>query len=415
MSREIRSAAVAVAYAYLTTLPVVMGANLGISLLDSHHYGLQAWRSLAEAAEYGVGHRYVEIAKYGYQNDDFAYFPLFPLFGRAVSFATGLEAKNALLIVSNVAFAAVFVALRFYAQARFPDEAEQNRDYILLAFGLWPATLFFRMAYPEPLFVLLAVGTLSSIERHQPPWASAAIAGLASAARPVGIALALPVAMCAWGAGGTMPRRVTRAVIEQGARLVDNLPVANMTLSVLYCPTDRGERLMANRADMPPSWLFAVQNYKSSSGSNWGWGPFVNSWPVGRFANDTDGYTNGNGFICEGRYGPRPTSIDHIFDGTSHTFSIGESIPAYSRWTCWFYHNGATATCAIPLNYGAQHIDENEWQTNNGFMSQHPGGANFCFADSHVQFVRDSVALSVYRAAATIQGREPIDDALLGQ
>ena len=198
--------------------------------------------------------------------------------------------------------------------------------------------------------------------------------------------------------------------IEQGAKLADNLSIARMPLSLFYCPTDRGELLMANRADMPPNWLFAVQNYKSSSGSNWGWGPFVNSSTVGRFANDTDGYKNGNGFICEGRYGPRSTGIDHIFDGTSRTFAIGESIPAYSRWTCWFYHNGATATCAIPLNYGAQHIDENEWQTNNGFMSLHPAGANFCFADSHVQFMQDSIDLKVYRALATIQGQEPIDD-----
>ncbi len=204
------------------------------------------------------------------------------------------------------------------------------------------------------------------------------------------------------------------AHIEQGATVTDNLPVARLGVSLFYCPTDRGPQQMANRADMPPDWLFAVQNYKSSSGSNWGWGPFVNSSQVGLFANDTDGYKNGNGLMCEGRYGPRPISIDHVFDGTSHTFAIGESIPAYSRWTCWFYHNGATATCAIPLNYGMQHIDENEWQTNNGFMSQHPTGANFCFADSHVQFVRDSIDLKVYRAVATIQGQEPIDDATVG-
>lgn len=197
-------------------------------------------------------------------------------------------------------------------------------------------------------------------------------------------------------------------LIQQGARLDDNMSVAKVGFSLLYCPTDQPDRLMGNRADMPPDWLFAVQNYKSSSGSNWGWGPFVNSSPIGRFANDTDGYVNGNGVICEGRYGPRPTSIDQIYDGTSNTIAIGESLPAYCRWTAWFYHNGATATCAIPLNYGARHVNPNEWQTNNGFMSLHPGGANFCFADAHVRFLSDDIELKTYRAAATIQGQEPL-------
>lgn len=203
------SALIGVAYAYLTSLPVLLGAYFGMRFLDAHRHGRSPAQSLAEAAGDGVGHRYAEIVSHGYLEDTFAFFPLFPLLGHAVRAATGLAAGEALLIVAYCAMGAAFVALRAYTRARFPNDSERDRDYVLLAFGLWPTGFFFRMAYPEPLFVLLAVIALLAIERKR-LWMSAIVGGLASAARPVGVAVALPIAMRAWSSGGSLPVRAIR-------------------------------------------------------------------------------------------------------------------------------------------------------------------------------------------------------------
>lgn len=60
----------------------------------------------------------------------------------------------------------------------------------VLALSFVPAGLFFRMAYSESVFLFTCVGTLYLMERRAPALAVAAMIGLATAARPVGIALA---------------------------------------------------------------------------------------------------------------------------------------------------------------------------------------------------------------------------------
>jgi hypothetical protein len=62
----------------------------------------------------------------------------------------------------------------------------------VLALAYVPAGLFFRVTYSESLFLLTCVATLYLIERRAPPLVVAAIVGLATATRPVGIALVPP-------------------------------------------------------------------------------------------------------------------------------------------------------------------------------------------------------------------------------
>jgi prepilin-type processing-associated H-X9-DG protein len=42
------------------------------------------------------------------------------------------------------------------------------------------------------------------------------------------------------------------------------------------------------------------------------------------------------------------------------------------------------------------------------FGSEHPGGANFAFADGSVRFVRDSIDLATYRELSTIASGNPV-------
>ncbi len=63
-------------------------------------------------------------------------------------------------------------------------------------------------------------------------------------------------------------------------------------------------------------------------------------------------------------------------------------------------------THALPVNNPSCHAAEMGYAVTAG--SGHPGGANVLFADGRVQFVRDSVALSIWRAIGTRNGGEVV-------
>jgi hypothetical protein len=65
-------------------------------------------------------------------------------------------------------------------------------QYALLAFGVWPVTFFFRMAYTEGPFLLIVLLALLGMQERWRHWVIALLIGLATATRPVGIAL-IPV------------------------------------------------------------------------------------------------------------------------------------------------------------------------------------------------------------------------------
>ena len=49
-----------------------------------------------------------------------------------------------------------------------------------------------------------------------------------------------------------------------------------------------------------------------------------------------------------------------------------------------------------------------DWPNVYSFRSLHTGGANFGLGDGSVRFVRDSIDIAQYRAAATISGGEVV-------
>ena len=80
----------------------------------------------------------------------------------------------------------------------FPTAPTGLPMFVLLALGLFPPTLFMRMAYSESLFLFLTVLAMYGMERNWRLWGIAAVVGLATATRFTGVALLLPLAMHVW-------------------------------------------------------------------------------------------------------------------------------------------------------------------------------------------------------------------------
>jgi hypothetical protein len=162
---------------------------------------------------------YKWIAANGYhynssQQSPTAFFPLFPLLGAGVMCMTGLGPTWALLIVSHTCLAAAFVVAAVYLRGRRPPLNPSIVSLTLLALGLMPATFFLRMTYSESTFLLLTLLLLLGIQREWPLPAVALSAGLASACRPVGVGLLLPLLIYVWRHSPTRRAFLTRAALS---------------------------------------------------------------------------------------------------------------------------------------------------------------------------------------------------------
>ncbi|MGQ9575169.1 MAG: DUF1559 family PulG-like putative transporter [Thermoguttaceae bacterium] len=201
-----------------------------------------------------------------------------------------------------------------------------------------------------------------------------------------------------------------------------NTEVSRTVIGLFLCPSDINDQgLMGSRANVGDTR--AITNYKACAGSNWGWGDPVcrHAYPSGRWPNDYNGLDRGNGIICRNSDNRREnyTQLSHIRDGLSNTFAVGEAVPRWCTHTWWYWFNGVTATCGIPLNYKSAAILANprnvtletqwgDWPNNYSFMSRHSGGANFGFCDGSVTFINESIDLAIYRFLANMSDREVV-------
>ena len=192
-----------------------------------------------------------------------------------------------------------------------------------------------------------------------------------------------------------------------------NTQVSLTVIPAFLCPSDQNEGgIMGSRSD--GAGTRAVTNYKGCCGSNWAWGDPVCQYkpPLGGYwPNDNNGLDHGNGiFMRNWNNDPKGwVPMSDVQDGLSNTFLVGEAVPKWSQWTWWWYSNGSTATCGIPLNYSSLAITTSggtktletqwgDWPNNYSFYSRHAGeGANFVFADGHTTFISNTIDLFVYR------------------
>ena len=206
---------------------------------------------------------------------------------------------------------------------------------------------------------------------------------------------------------------------------------AALAVPTLLCPSDTTINGLprTDEANIGSSFNYGgppvpvgLTNYKGVCGQNWAWSSnsawnhvsYGRSIPLG----SNNGLDEGDGIFYRtdglpGTTGHGPLTMDLIKDGTSNTFLIGEDVASVNVHCDWPFFNHAVGTCAIPLNnaltpgqpgYGSP----TDWGDVYSFRSNHQNGANFAFADGHVQFINDAIDYTLYRSLATYAGLETV-------
>ncbi len=134
-----------------------------------------------------------------------------------------------------------------------------------------------------------------------------------------------------------------------------------------------------------------------------------------------DGFTKGAGTM-RGFFDYRGTqktpNIASVTDGTSNTIIVGEVLPSNAADNNFWMFNGSYAGTTVPLGFNSATVmpiaggpcSSTTWQSASapvgcrfgasakGFISRHPGGANFAFADGSVHFLKNSINMATYCA-----------------
>ena len=119
----------------------------------------------------------------------------------------------------------------------------------------------------------------------------------------------------------------------------------------------------------------------------------------------------GKNYVCKMR---------EIIDGLSNTIAVGEvrgkcASPIQRGWAHASNTNGMIST-VYPINYDSCNTDVgsdpcgwwNNWSTEFGFKSLHPGGANFTFCDGSVQFLSETIDHWTYQYLGGKEEGEPV-------
>jgi Gpi18-like mannosyltransferase len=130
---------------------------------------------------------FLRIADGGYRLGDgsAAFFPLYPLVTRGLSFVMGGHPLAAATLVSNAAFLGGLILTYLLTTTELSERAARTT---ILLMCLFPTAHFFLMPYSESLFFLLSVTAFWGARRGR--WAVAGVAGaLTALTRSVGVAL----------------------------------------------------------------------------------------------------------------------------------------------------------------------------------------------------------------------------------
>ena len=146
------------------------------------------WQNVFTAWERFDALWFLRIADGGYRLGDgsAAFFPLYPLVTRGLSFLMGGHPLAAATLVSNAAFCGGLIVTYLLTTTELSERAARTTTLLMC---LFPTAHFFLMPYSESLFFLLSVTAFWGARRGR--WAVAGAAGaLAALTRSVGVVLA---------------------------------------------------------------------------------------------------------------------------------------------------------------------------------------------------------------------------------
>ena len=221
---------------------------------------------------------------------------------------------------------------------------------------------------------------------------------------------------------------------ENGNGLLPNGQVPGGNTKGQYC------NQVINPATGAVTAMTPVSNYAGSHGDNYNGGPLCGDclpWETPQAVTPApgqprigwQGYWGTNlpsGGQMRGFFDYRgtqaPATMASVTDGTSNTLIVGEVMPSRAADSNFWFQNGALAGTTIPLNWNSNTVDPNGsncangWQNGTlgcrfgaaakGFVSRHPGGANFAFADGSVHVLKATISLPTYCALGSRAGGE---------
>ncbi len=197
-------------------------------------------------------------------------------------------------------------------------------------------------------------------------------------------------------------------------------PALAVSVPIFTCPSDllHGNATINERSHyLRTNPKVGTTNYKGVQGAGFCWGDWANA---GTGGHGCEAWEDGDGLLFPMNW-TKAMSWRNVPDGLSATTMIGESVydpqgPGdmhYGIGWAWAHSVEACAIAAMPINTrspsGAPYAS-GDWHHRTGFSSRHPGGANFALADGSARFLSDSMALGLYRALATVGGKEPVGE-----
>jgi prepilin-type N-terminal cleavage/methylation domain-containing protein/prepilin-type processing-associated H-X9-DG protein len=232
-----------------------------------------------------------------------------------------------------------------------------------------------------------------------------------------------------------------------GDQIVGGVPLRQLPLAILRCPSDTKSGVINPRTSFPNNWAslakpgdVAVTNYVGSMGAQlMGWGGCnvktlvgytgtvygINKiYPGDDWFNTTSQKTTCGQAGNERADCPDPNTVSGVFsrsawaaslreieDGTSNTIMIGETRPSATafQWTLgWTISEGMWFATTAPINFETDpellpaplpvcRRWDNDFNTANGFKSLHSGGANFVFCDGSSRFLTETIDYTNYQ------------------
>ncbi len=194
-------AVVAVLPQWLVARAVVLGAlALAHLVVDRTHPTAGAAARVHQGLLGWDAGWYEAIARLGYRplgHQSLRFFPLYPLLGRALAVLPGVSDGTALVVVANVSALLASALLLVLVRRETGDGALADRSVWLLC--LAPPAFVLVMGYAEATLLVLFIGCFLAMRRPwggEPCWWAATLLGLgAGLTRPLGLLLAVPVAV----------------------------------------------------------------------------------------------------------------------------------------------------------------------------------------------------------------------------